>query len=255
MTSEDTQLIASDFVSCAERYYAALMQTVEGEADTPDKEPSLGGKLLYISKLNEDVRALVVAGNVAGAATLVATADVAAQKQAMRDGVVDFLVTSLEEALRILKNEIRKRETVAVCVAAAPESVEREMLERGVQPDLLGPWDEDGLPPKAFEAVAQQISLSPAEKSAHTHLMWQVETEPMRWMAKLDALAHACLSGDSLAAHRWLRLAPRYCGRRAMGVRVLRCEAEVAEEFTARVAELTKSGEIGVPVRITCQAC
>ncbi len=48
-------------------------------------------------------------------------------------------MTSLDEALRILKNEIRKRETVAVCVAAAPETVEREMLERGVLPDLLPP--------------------------------------------------------------------------------------------------------------------
>ena len=56
------------------------------------------------------------AANIAGAASLSATADVATQKQAIRDGVVDFLVTSLDEAARILKNEIRKRQPVAVCV-------------------------------------------------------------------------------------------------------------------------------------------
>ena len=80
---------------------------------------------------------MVVAANIAGAATLVATADRAAQRQAIRDGVADFLVNSLDEALRILKNQLRKRETVAVCVGLAPEAVEREMKERGVAPDLL----------------------------------------------------------------------------------------------------------------------
>ena len=82
----------------------------------------------------------MVAGNIAGAAIAGSDCgDQTRQKQAIRDGVVDFLVTSLDEALRILKNEIRKGETVAVCVGAAPKTVEQEMLERGVAPDLLRP--------------------------------------------------------------------------------------------------------------------
>ena len=84
----------------------------------PGQEPTLGGKLLYIGELDPAGRALAVAGNIAGVASLCASADPAIQKQAVRDGVVDFLVTSLDEALRILKNEIRKREPVAVCVGA-----------------------------------------------------------------------------------------------------------------------------------------
>ena len=102
-----------------------------------DPESGLGGRLFYAGELDDEGRALVVAANIAGAATLVATADRAAQKQAIRDGVADFLVNSLDEALRILKNQLRKRETVAVCVGLAPEAVEREMKERGVLPDLL----------------------------------------------------------------------------------------------------------------------
>lgn len=94
----------------------------------------LGGKLLFAAELDERGRALVVAGNVAGAASLAASADAIAQKDAVRDGVADFLVTSLDEALRIVKNEIRKHETVAVCIGLAPDVVEREMLERGVLP-------------------------------------------------------------------------------------------------------------------------
>ena len=84
-----------------------------------------------------DGRAMVIAGNVSGCAILAATADLAVQKLVIRDGVVDFVITSLDEALRILKNEVRKCATVAVCVAAAPSVVEREMDERGVVPDLV----------------------------------------------------------------------------------------------------------------------
>ncbi len=118
-----------------ERYFAALMQA----ATNPGAQPDLGGKLFYAGELDGEGRALMVAANIAGAASLGATADAQARKQALRDGVADFLVTSLDEALRILKNEIRKRQTVAVCVAGAPQAVEQEMLERGVLPDLLRP--------------------------------------------------------------------------------------------------------------------
>ena len=104
---------------------------------TLDPETGLGGKLFYAGELDEEGRALVVAANIAGAATLAATADRAAQKQALRDGVADFVVNNLDEALRILKNQLRKRETVAVCVALPPSNVESEMNERGVSPDLL----------------------------------------------------------------------------------------------------------------------
>src|SRR5208337_4073242 len=115
---------AFDLALQAECFYAALTQ-----ASGSNAEPNLGGKLLYAGELDAQGRALLVAANIAGAASLAAVAEPVAQRQAIRDGVVDFLVNSLDEALRILKNEIRKRETVAVCVTLAPETVEREMLE------------------------------------------------------------------------------------------------------------------------------
>lgn len=208
-----------------------------------DTEPGLGGTLLYAGELDDAGRALVAAGNTAGAATLAAMAESAAQKQAVREGIVDFLVTSLDEALRILKNEVRKRATVAVCVGAAPDAVELEMRERGVKPDLLRkgvhPWAQ-GSPP---------LVAAPAN-NALVRLEWRVSTAPALWMPKLDALARACLSPEDAIAFRWLRLSPRYCGRATMSVRVLRCVSHAAEEFTARVAEAVKSGEVGVPVEV-----
>lgn len=231
LTLELTLTADLDFILEVERIYAALMRSAG-----PSAEPCLGGRLLYAGEFDAQARALLVAANIAGAASLAATADSTAQKQAVRDGVVDFLVNSVDEALRILKNEIRKRETVAVCIAAAPEAVEREMRERGVTPDIVRP-----------------IELGPAPAD-QVLLLWRVGAAPAQWLPKLDAIALDCLEkiGDSNtgAARRWLRLAPRYLGRLAQGLRVLRCDANVADEIAARVKSAVDCGEFGVEIEV-----
>jgi urocanate hydratase len=226
---------AEGFALQVERLYAGLIRTAGAPglaSETWDSEPSLGGKLLYAEQLDEEARALLVAANIAGAASLAASADAAGRKQFMCDGVVDFLVTSLDEALRILKNEVRKRETVAVCVALEPEMIEAEMLERGVAPDLLRP------------GAARSLE-------GQTLLCWRVASSPSIWLPKLDAIALDCLDSKAGAAHRWLRLAPRYLGRMARGVRVLRCSESAAANFLERMREEVESGEIGVRVELT----
>lgn len=234
-----------NFAFQVERLYAALLQTAPPALSS---EPGLGGKLLYAGELDEPGLALLAAGNIAGAASLAATADPSAQKQAIRTGVADFLVTSLDEALRILKNEIRKREPVAVCVAAAPEAVEREMLERGVLPDLLAPAT---LPACSAFLSQGACPVQPCDEDENQILLaWSVAVAPALWLPKLDALAQDCLQPEDLAARRWLRLAPRYLGRLAQGVRVLRCDEPVAAEFLKRVRQALVQGEMGVPVEI-----
>lgn len=226
---------ALEFTLQVEGLYAALLRSSPGAAT--HEEPNLGGKLLYAGELAAAARALLVAANIAGAASLAATADADAQKQAIRDGVADFLVNSLDEALRILKNEIRKHETVAVCIAAAHQPVEREMRERGVVPDLSRPIDP------APQAPGEAL------------LYWRVASAPAQWLPKLDAIALDCLPAtpdpESRAARRWLRLAPRYLGRLAQGVRVLHCQLNVAKEFVACVQSKVDHGEIATDVHIT----
>jgi hypothetical protein len=240
LTPDPIPSAALDFAVQVERLYSTLTQAAKppGPAQPSlHEEPSLGGKLLYAGELVPHGRALLVAANIAGAASLAASADPAAGKQAMRDGVADFLVNSLDEALRILKNEVRKREAVAVCVAMAPETVEREMLERGVLPDLL--------------PCAQ---LPPAQHG-QTLVTWTVTSAPAQWLPRLDALALDCLrkcgSGQSSIAARWLRLAPRYLGRLAQNFRLLHCQPEIAQEFVSRTKSAVDRGEIAVEVQIT----
>ena len=253
MALDPNEPAAFPFILQVERLYAALIACADAGSGLHG-EPGLGGKLLYAGELDGDGRALLVAGNIAGAASLGATADAAAQKQAVWDGVADFLVTSLDEALRILKNEIRKREPVAVCVAAAPDAVEREMLERGVAPDLLRPADSFPEHSPFVSQGARRIELVAPEES-HALLLWHVAAAPAIWMPRLDAIAFDCLSRDSSpaawAARRWLRLAPRYLGRMAQGVRVLDCAPEAQREFAARVQAGVWGGQIGVKVWIS----
>lgn len=239
------------FILRAYGFYAQLIQAASGGRTSGSiLEPGLGGKLLYAGELDKPGRSLVVAANILGAASLTATADPAAQKQAVRDGVVDFLVTSLDEALRILKNEIRKCQAVAVCVGAAPEAVEREMRERGVRPDLLRP----GAP--AFTCCvgphAQGARGSDASGPAKIPALvtWTVASAPSQWLPRLDAIALDCLQPDAWPARRWLRFAPRYLGRPAHGMRLLYSDREFAASFIEQVRQRVGRAEIGVAVKI-----
>ena len=234
------------FAVQANSFYRELVSFV-GPND-PDAEPGLGGKLLFIGELDATGRALVVAGNVAGAASLATTADRDGQKQAVRDGIVDFLVTSLDEALRILKNEIRKSNTVAVCVASRLIDVEHEMHERGVQADI---WRGTMIAnTSSRDARGQQKSNAVSKPHEQDALIsWTVSSAPARWLPKLDQLALDCVETHDWPARRWLRLAPRYMGR-LLTARLLKCDRIFATRFVERVHERVGHGEIASEVHI-----
>ena len=203
----------------------------------PGSEASdLGGKLLYAGLLDEDGRSLVAAANVAGAASLCVTADSLAQKRAVRDGVVDFLVTSLDEALRILKNEVRKRAPVAVCIAAEPADVKSKMSERGVESDLLRSSVEEG-----------NDAPMPADIAL---VSWSVSFAPARWKPKLDAYALECASELPEFSRRWLRMAPRYLGRLAQSIHVVLANQSFASRFMEGAMAL-ENGKIPLKLQVS----
>jgi urocanate hydratase len=231
-----------------ESFYAGLMATA-APGFKVDEDHGLGGKLFYVGELDPQGRTLVIGANIAGATSLSATADAAAQKQALRDGVIDFLVTSLDEALRILKNQVRKREAVAVCVAAAPETIQWEMLERGVLPDLVRPADEPSAHSPFVSQGARQI-LTRTQQDNSALLTWRVASAPAQWLHKLDAIALECVPPEDWPVRRWLRLAPRYLGRLAQGTRLLICDRAVSADFIERVREQVERGVIETRVEI-----
>lgn len=227
------------FIAQADAFYAAF------------PSPHLGGQLFYAGELSGLARAAITAANIAGAATLAVSSDQAAAKQAMRDGIVDFLVNSLDEALRILKNEIRKRETVAVCVAAAPALVEGEMEARGVQPDLYlsngvvssGVGDSS----RGAEGVIDSLAAAAAED---TWITLRPVQSPALWLPKLDALALAGLPPGATAARRWIERAPRYLGRIARNVRILHTTQQEKDRLVAAINGQIATGALQTAVEI-----
>jgi urocanate hydratase len=240
----DPPSAAFNFLTRVALSYATLLDTPLAHPET-----GLGGKLLYAAELDEEGRALLVAANISGAATLAASADRDAQKQALRDGIADFVVTNLDEALRILKNQLRKHETVAVCVAQSPSVIEREMNERGVAPDLLR---RDLSIPLAHSALAfhegEETELDLGKIPAL--VTWQVDSALPKDLALLDEIALACLDPNEWNSRRWLRLSPRYLGRLAHGLRLLETHREFNARFWERVAERTDRNEIAFAFEI-----
>jgi len=230
MPSPDIATIEQELAAVF-RLYAALAQQM-------DAASGLGGKLLYAGELNPNGCRLVRAANIAGAASVAASADAAALRQAVRNGVIDFLVTTLDEALRILKNEVRKRQTVAVGVAAAPSVLVAQMLERGVLPDLLPPASPDN--PELAALIAQgarslQVQPLPPERQL------LVLPIPIAWAqrtAEFDSLLLDHLAPDDHANRRWLRLSPRYLGTQARRLRSLECETGAASDWLDWVRQL-----------------
>jgi len=241
-------LAPPEFTIQVARFYAGLISGV-GASEGLHAEPSLGGELFYAGELDKPGRAMVVAANIAGAASLAAMADETAQRLAVRDGVVDFLVNSLDEALRILKNQIRKRETGAVCIAAAAETVEAEMLERGVLPDLVRSGEESVDDSPFIGQGARRIPAAAIDEKL-AMIAWSVASGPAQWLPKLDAIAIECVADEDWKSRRWLRLSPRYLGRAAKGVRMLFCDGVAAAEFARRVRDGVERGEIPVAVEI-----
>ena len=212
-----------------------------------DPRAGLGGKLLYAGELAAEGRNLLYAANIAGAASLAASADPTALRQAMRDGVIDFFVNSLEEALRILKNEIRKRQTVSVGVAFEPNKLTEQMLNRGVLPDLL-PANGRLTPPHFQEFLSQgaQQIVSASFPPDRRFVTWKVDRDFARQLPRLDEIAKAVLPPEDHLRHRWLKLAPRYLGRLAQHERGVAMTEQELVKFRSLVGELqAQSGSEG----------
>ena len=86
---------------------------------------------------------LSIAANIAGAGCLAIDERPEVSRAAMRSGACDFVVNTVDEALRVLKNEIRQRKPISVGLTLAPDAGLNELLDRGVQPELFAAFGPD----------------------------------------------------------------------------------------------------------------
>lgn len=208
----------------------------------------LGGCLLLYMVLDSDGVAVAMSSNVAGAASLGIEPDAVRAKQALRTGVCDFLVNNLDEALRVLKNEVRSRRRVSVVLAADPQAVIAQIVERGVQPDILASPVRD-----LIERGARM--LPDITMSGLIPVAWTISGNTVRQLPVLDGLAARSIEGSAADIDprvRWIEASAKYLGRPFAGQRFLRMTSTEANEFVGAVKTAVSTGAIAGAVSITC---
>ncbi len=225
--------------------FLALSQVVHDRFGGPP-----GGKLLLQSQLGAEGIAAVIAASIAGAASLCVDADADRLREGLRSGFIDFVVATLDEALRILKNEIRLARPVAVGLTADPEPCIDALLSRGLQPDLLSRIPESQ---KSIFLLRGAVVVPPQNPAQGNSLLaWSVRENPARAMRSLAELASAWLDpqrNDTAARRRWLEQSPRYLGRSFATRQCLRMGNPEIAGFVPRAraefpeAKITRDGE------------
>src|SRR5438477_3607602 len=97
----------------------------------------LAGKLVVSGGMGGMGGAQPLAATMNGACFLGIDVDPERIKKRLKTGYCDFMVNTLDEALRILKNAVRKKEAVSVGLIGNCADVIPELAERGVLPDIL----------------------------------------------------------------------------------------------------------------------
>ncbi|HEY8997625.1 MAG TPA: hypothetical protein VIM60_06985, partial [Edaphobacter sp.] len=144
MTPPDTPAMLQPF---ALRAFTALYQL----------QPSWAGCLVLSLGLDERGAALAVATHIAGGVSLAVDDDPARLREVVRNGMADFVVNTLDEALRAIKNELRKGAPLSVALKSDPDAALKEMLERGLAPHVFsrfGGLGNDELLERASEEFA-----------------------------------------------------------------------------------------------------
>jgi urocanate hydratase len=228
-------------------HYAALCAAASSHFGTG----SLAGRLLLIDGLAHDGDALLIAASIAGAASLTLETQTEAVRHCVRNGIVDFAVITLDEALRILKNEIRKQQPIAVLLEREPAGVLAEMAERGAQPDMLR-W---AAPDPAIDTLRERGARPlppPLEKAPDPgrDVRWRAGEGGSAVLRQLDMLASQVIPPGDAERQNWIARAPRYLPRALRLERRVAMSEKERAEFIAAVEERAQQGALAARVEI-----
>jgi urocanate hydratase len=122
----------------------------------------LAGKLVVSGGMGRTGGAMALAATLNGAAFLGIELRQESITRCIRAGFCDYCVTQLDEALRILKIAIRKRQPVSVGLVGNCAEIIPELLRRGVLPDLL--TDQTGAYDPLQGYIPAELGIGEAER-------------------------------------------------------------------------------------------
>jgi hypothetical protein len=172
-----------------------------------------GGKLILCLGPDCAQSGVPSAVSIAGGTTLAIDSDAAAMKSAMRAGYLDFIVNSLDEALRTLKNEIRQKRPLSVGLIADVDSALTETIERGLQPDLQ--FMPEGCPDLSYPQLQTlrargmtRLSAPTTEKKQQYECFYPAQTAAE--LREIDAGLISVLPADDILHRKWIERVPKY---------------------------------------------
>jgi hypothetical protein len=210
-----------------------------------------GGSLTLSLGLDPAGAALSIAANIAGAVSLAIDDNPTHLREVVRIGACDFVVNTLDEAIRAMKNEVRKHAPLSVALQANPLVALKEILDRGLSPQLfstfLPPSDLTPQQTSIFNHAVHQfqsqdsslVDFSTGESNPQpapftpsdtlltpllTERDWTLHTFPFDTPTALrtfDSLALSVLSPQDTLRRRWLEAAPRILQRQRPPQRTL----------------------------------
>jgi urocanate hydratase len=172
-----------------------------------------GGALVLCSGAGCAASGIPVAASIAGAATLAIDADAEAMKSALRRGELDFVVNTLDEALRTLKNQIRLKRPLSVGLIADVDTTLAELTSRGVKPDVT-------IDPASAPVPREDELFFAAQGSGE--------------LQQFDAALLDVLPAGDVARPRWIRRLPQYLRAARSGGRWIWLSAEERTALATR---------------------
>lgn len=185
-------------------------------------------------------------------------------KAAVRNGSCDFMVNTLDESLRALKNEIRKKKALSVGLLGDASAILPAMVERGVQPDLVADTtsSESETGPNLHRAALLQLiqrgagsvdtrtaKNSPA--AGFVEVVWTAANAAD--LRHMDTLALEQLPADDTVRRRWLQQASGCFHRQRPLQRVLGLRPEELSPLVNALQNAISTGKIRSPAELKWQ--
>jgi urocanate hydratase len=201
---------------------------------------SLAGRLILSVGFGLRGAELAVASTIAGGAFLGIEPDSQRLKAAVRNGSCDFMVNTLDEALRVLKNELRKGTPLSAGLLGDASGILPAMAERGVQPDLIADTSlsQPGTSPTSqkrdvghpvyLDALARMIARGAEMLTLDAEMTETLLLDEVIWAAAnpqdlrcMDMIALESIPAEDQVRRRWVEQAAGYFYRQLPLERVL----------------------------------
>lgn len=263
-TVNDPDRISNPRQNAVYKNYLHLQSIRADQSASPSAE-GLAGHLVACVGFGLKGAELALATTIAGGAFLGIDSSSEHLKAAVRNGSCDFMVNTLDESLRVLKNELRKQKALSVGLLGDASAILPAMVDRGVQPDMIA--DTASSESEAASSMQRNALLQFVERGARNlntqaekfsqpadriAVVWTADT--IMDLKRMDTLALEQLPPDDTIRRRWLHQASGCFHRQRPLRRVLELRPEELPLLLSAFRNAVSTATIQAPASIDWQS-